>query len=217
MRLVAYAGAIAMALGLAGCTHVETRVTHFYGKDFLERGEIYVISADPTIVHSLEFEAHKAKIEQKLVGVGYSIAPPQEAKYVAVVSYGIDSGKTEMVSVPIFGKTDGETTYTSGTISGPRGTSAYSGTSYRMPSFGVVGASVGAQTAYTRVIAIDIVPKANNSMTIPAKTFELRAKSIGSCPVINGVFDEILEALFKTFPSENGKTRVINVVSKGSC
>ena len=49
------------------------------------------------------------------------------------------------------------------------------------------------------------------------KVYEARAKSTGSCSVIAGVFEEILEAMFKDFPGINGKVRSVEVPSKGGC
>ncbi len=49
------------------------------------------------------------------------------------------------------------------------------------------------------------------------KVYEARAKSTGSCSVIAGVFEEILEAMFQDFPGINGKVRSVEVLSKGGC
>lgn len=216
MRVLKLGRILLLLALLGGCVTpvVQTRATNFYGPEYAERGSISVISADPTQEKSLEFGSYKSKIESKLSGVGYSIgSSPTDSKYVAIVSYGIDNGKSETVLVPVFGQTGGGTTFSSGRI----GNTGYSGTSYTMPTFGVVGASSSSETTYTRVIAIDIVNSASIQASAPKKIYEMRAKSVGTCPVINGVFNEILEAMFINFPGENGRTQMIEIPMKGSC
>ena len=58
--------------------------------------------------NSLEFAHYKAKFERKLGESGYTVVQNSEAaQYIALVAYGIDSGKTKVVSTPIFGQTGG--------------------------------------------------------------------------------------------------------------
>lgn len=131
---------------------------------------------------------------------------PSEAEFTALVAYGIDEGKSGVVSTPIFGQTGGGATFTS-----------YGTSSYTMPSYGVVASSTNSVTTYTRAIALDIVKTETFKAGQPKKIFELRAKSIGTCSVISGVFEEILESIFQDFPGQNGKARKITVEFKGNC
>ena len=200
---------------LSGCMSlsiVRTTTTTFYVPDHNKRGSIYVVSVSAETNNSLEFKHYKERIEQKLVVAGYSIAKDTtEAQFIAIVSYGIDTGKTSIVSTPIFGQTGGGTTYSSGTVYGYGSSASYSGTSYTMPTYGMVGTTTGSFQVYTRAIAIDIVEVQRLKTDNFNKIYEIRAKSTGSCSVIAGVFDEMLEAIFKKFPGESGKSITIEI------
>ena len=207
-----------MLIFLSGCATVHTKTTAFYIPDYKNTGTIAVVAADATVNSSLEFAHYKKKFEQKLAANGYTIVSnPSEAQYIALVAYGIDSGKSSIVSTPIFGQTGGGSTYSSGTVYSSRGSATYSGTSYTMPTYGVVGSATSSQTMYTRAIALDIVDAQSLKDGAPKKVYEARAKSSGSCSVIAGVFDAILEGMFKDFPGISGKVRSVNVTWDGDC
>ena len=202
-----------MVVIVTGCAttyppHVTTNNTAFFVDTYVSKGSISVVSAEADVNSSLEFAAYKHKFESKLSGVGYQIEKdPNKADYIALVAYGIDDGKISTVSTPIFGQTSGGTTYSSGTVYGSGGSANYSGTSYTMPTYGVVGSSTGSVTTYNRAIALDIVEASSFKEGNPKKVYEGRTKSKGSCSVIVEVFDEMLEAMFIGFPGENGRNR----------
>jgi len=204
---------------LSGCmSFVRTTTTNFHAPGHEARGSIFVVAADANVNSSLEFQSYKTKIEVKLITTGYTIAQSvEEANFIAMVSYGIDNGKTSIVSTPIFGQTGGGTTYSSGTVYGAGSSASYSGSSYTMPSYGVVGSSTSSVTQYTRAVAIDIVEAQGLKDGIINKKYEIRAKSTGSCSVIAEVFDEILEAMFKEFPGNNGGSKTIDIPGKFNC
>lgn len=203
---------------LSGCTMVQTKVTAFYIPEYKSSGTIAIVAAEAEVNSSLEFRHYKQQFERKLAANGYTVVKhPSDAQYIALVAYGIDSGKTSIVSTPIFGQSGGGTTYSSGTIYGSGGSATYSGTSYTMPTYGVVGSSTSSVTDYTRAIALDIVDAESLKSGAPKKIYEAKAKSTGSCSVIAGVFEEMLEAMFKGYPGESGKTRSVDVPFKGAC
>lgn len=206
---------------LGGCAHrgeVHIKTTNFYIPEYKSAGSISVVSAKQELNESLEFASYKARFEAKLAQAGYTITNnPSEAAYVAFVAYGIDSGKEEVSSTPIFGQTGGGSTSSSGTVFGAGGSASYYGSSYTMPTYGIVGTSVNSDTMFTRAIALDIVEAQSLKNGHPKKLLESRAKSIGTCSVIAGVFDEILEGMFEDFPGETGKVHSVSVVSKGGC
>jgi len=207
---------------LSGCaavqTTVNTKTTTFYIPEYKNSGTIAVVAAEAAVNSSLEFAHYKKQFEQKLAVNGYTIVSnPAEAQYIGFVAYGIDNGKSSIVSTPIFGQTGGGATYSSGTVYGSGGNATYSGTSYTMPSYGVVGSVASSETMYTRAIALDIVDAQSLKKGNAKKIYEARAKSTGSCSVIAGVFEEVLEAMFKDFPGINGKVRNAEVPFKGGC
>lgn len=208
-----------MASVFSGCANkIRTTTTTFYAPDHQQRGAIIVMSLDEQTNHSLAFKHYQARFNDKLKAQGYSIAPNIEASnYIALVSYGIDHGKSSLVSTPVIGQIGGGTEYRSGTINIDGKKTAYSGFYYSMPIYGVVGSSTRTVTTYTRAIAMDIVKTDSFKSKDPIKMYEIRAKSVGNCAVMLEVFDEMLEAMFTNFPNESGKAITVSVESDSEC
>ena len=209
-----------VALLLSGCAtlQVETDSTAFYTADYTVQGSISVVAANAEVNDSLEFAAYKQKFEAKLTEVGYQVVEDAEqADFIALVAYGIDHGKTSYVTTPIFGQTGGGASYSSGTINTATGNTSYTASSYRMPTYGVVGAVSSTATVYNRAIAMDIVVAKSLSSGKVQKVYEGRTRSLGSCPVIVEVLDEMLEAMFSGFPGENGRNRHMRISGEYNC
>ena len=203
---------------IAGCQQpeVETNRTTFYDGNFLSltHSTISIEPINGQNTNSLEYRNYKDKLKSKLETVGYTVLESKEkVDYLVYFTYGIDDGKSEIVSTPILGQTSGGTTITSGNIYTNRGNIPFSSNTYSMPTYGVVGTVNNSVTTYSRAIAIDIVPNKPNRKSI----YEVRAKSVGTCKTINGVMDEMLDAIFKDFPGKNGETIDINIPYKGTC
>lgn len=209
--------AVMILMFLSGCTAVpiQTKTVAFYIPEYKNSGTIAIVAAEVAVNSSLEFAHYKKQFEQKLAINGYTIVSnPSEAQYIGFVTYGIDDGKNSIVSIPLLGQTGGGTTFSSGTVYSPGGSSTYSGTGYTMPTYGVTGSVTRSRTIYTRVIALDIVDAQSLKNGNPKKVYEVRAKSTGSYNVMAGVFEEILEAMFKGFPGISGKVRFVEVPFK---
>jgi hypothetical protein len=209
-----------LALLLSGCASlkVETDSTAFYTADYSPRGSISVVAANADVNDSLEFAVYKQKFEGRLASVGYQVVQDAEqADFIALVAYGIDHGKTSSITTPIFGQTGGGASYSSGTISTATGNTSYTASSYRMPTYGVVGAVSNTSTIYNRAIAMDIVVAKSLKSGKVRKVYEGRTKSLGSCSVIVEVFDEMLEAMFSGFPGENGRNRQMRIEGEFNC
>ncbi len=202
-----------------GCANsIRTTTTTFYAPDHQQRGAIIVVASDHQTNHSLAFKHYQAKFNEKLKAQGYTIAPSIEASdYIALVSYGIDNGKSSIVSTPIVGQIGGGTEYRSGTVYVDGKKTNYSGFYYSMPIYGVVGSSTHTVTTYTRAIAMDIVKTDSFKSKNPIKMYEIRAKSIGNCAIMLEVFDEMLQAMFTNFPNESGKAITVSVESESKC
>jgi len=206
------------AIQEANIPRVHTNNTVFYVDGYSPKGSISVVSGEANVNNSLEFAAYKNKFERKLSLAGYMIGSnPNKTDYIALVAYGIDYGETSIISTPIFGQTGGGSTYSSGTVYGSGSSASYSGSSYTMPTYGIVGSSSHARTEYNRAIALDIVEAKSFKEGKPIKVYEGRTKSKGSCSVIVEVFDEMLEAMFSDFPGENGRNRLQQVDSIANC
>ncbi|MBC8211562.1 MAG: DUF4136 domain-containing protein [Gammaproteobacteria bacterium] len=205
---------------LNGCAsmQLETDSTAFYTADYNAQGSISVVASNADVNDSLEFAAYKQKFEGRLAHVGYQVVQDaDQADFIALVAYGIDHGKTSNITTPIFGQTGGGASYSSGTINTTTGNTSYTASSYRMPTYGVVGAVNSTSTVYNRAIAMDIVVAKSLKSGKVQKVYEGRTKSLGSCSVIVEVFDEMLEAMFSGFPGENGRNRQMRIAGEFNC
>jgi len=201
---------------LSGCaTFVETSSTSFHGDNHASRGTISVMPIDKNQEGSLEFKAVGNYVLQKLAESGYIQSPNPQSNYVAFVTYGIDSGKSVVTTVPIFGQTSGGTSYNSGTVSSGLKSGSYNSTTTTMPTYGMVGSMTDSETVYKRVVNIDIFQKETGKP--PQKVYELKGISSGFCGNINSILFNIIDGMFKNFPGENGRSKTVYVPWKGSC
>lgn len=195
-------------LFLASC--VQSNIQSFSNLPANYAGKrVAVLGYPKEIDESLEWRSYKPAFEEQFRKQGFVISTVENADYVAFVTYGIGGpqSSTHVGSVPIYGSTGGGTTYHSGTISSYTGGSAnYYGSSYTMPTYGVVGSSTYSYnvTNYTRTVEINLVEKGTDT-----KVYESKATSTGRCGIIGEVIDEIAESMFEKFPSGSGR------VSKG--
>jgi hypothetical protein len=207
---------LVLAFSLTGCgTFVQTNSTTFQGQAHFERGTISVLPFDKTQEGSLEFQAVRNHLLKRLSENGYSpVQTESKSTFIAYITYGIDTGKTTMSSVPLFGQTGGGTSFSSGTVSSGTRTGNFSGTTTTMPTYGVVGVLPVSGTEYRRAVNIDIFKNQNGSVV---KVYEMRGISTGSCGNINSVLYSVIDGMFKNFPGENGKTKRVNVDWAGKC
>lgn len=199
---------LSLLVFLSACATIDATTTRFYIPEYENTGTISVLASAADVNSSLEFAFFKPKIEKALASNGYTIVDsPQKAKYVALIAYGIDEGQSGIVSTPIFGQSGGGTT----TLS------SFGASYYTMPTYGIVGTSTQSVSRYSRAIAIDIVEINSIKEGRPKKVLEIRTKSVGSCSSISGVFDDMLKAMFMSFPGENGKTISVTLQYTGEC
>ena len=204
---------------VGGCTKIETNRTVFHSLPESVQGKTIAIVGYPEERnHSLEFRSYKTLIEQKFRTYGFSVRENvDDAEYVALISYGIDAGTTttQTGSVPVYGQTGGGSTYHSGSVntygSGGYSYGSYSGTSYTMPTYGIVGSQSYSYniTTYNRNLAMDIVITKTLNDKFPEKIYEARLTSRGSCGILSQVMDEFIEALFEDFPGKSGEAKKI--------
>ena len=202
---------VLLAVLLSGCQVIRTTTTSIYMSEYALRGAIFVAAASATVDASVEFAPYRSRFEKKLAANGYSITRrASDAQFIALVAYGIDAGKTAVVSTPIFAHTAGGTSY-------PAGAGHGSADRYTMPSYGSVDPSATAAEKYTRAIAMDIVDAQSLKAGGLRKIYKIRATSTGGCSVMAEVFDEMLEAMFFDFPGHSGVPRTVEVGGEFNC
>jgi len=199
---------IAAMLVLAACSSpsIKANVTAFYTPEVNDTvGKTVVVRAHPEAKESsLEFISYRPKIAQKLRLVGFEVDENvRDPDYIAFVSYGVNGReqKSSTSSSPYFGSL---------------GVGVGVG---RGPVFGGIGRSYNTQTweEYSRFISIDIVEADTARSNNPVRIYEGKVQSVGKCPTLAGVFDQVLDALFEDFPGANGKTTFLTIPWDGSC
>lgn len=156
---------------------------------------------------SLEHKSYERLIKEELAKRGFVEVPTEEADVVMFFSYGIDSGKEVVSSYPIFGQTGTSSSYTSGTVTSYGNYATYSGTTYKTPTYGVVGSGVTSDTEYTRFLKVELLESPALAKGDIKKIYEAKVISSGSNNQVAVVMPTMIKALFEDFPGKSGSTR----------
>lgn len=210
--LRALAAALLMGV-LAGCASVppqlQSTTTSFGDPAFRPGGKLAVIAADAAQNDGLEFSYFRQLIADRLAATGYEIVRDLAvADHVAIVSYGVDGGRSRLVAVPVYGHYGGGTSYITRTYSDGGQLRTHVRPVYTMPQFGIVGSSSESVTTYGRALAIDIVDGASFRQNAARRLLEIRTHSDGGCNTMAAVLPTMVQAAFAVFPGEFGKPRV---------
>jgi hypothetical protein len=195
----------ALALALASCQTIRSDVTVFNTIDQATPTG-FTITAMGAEAGSLEAKSYADLVSAQLVAHGWHPSPggPVDVAF----GYNIDSGQTQTSSMPIFGQTGGGTSYSQGSVYGGGGFGTYSGTTYTPPTFGVVAEVPVSQTFYNRGLRVEMTDRRTH-----ARIYEATLASKGTTGAFNVVAPCLIEALFKNFPGQSGKTYQIEVDS----
>jgi hypothetical protein len=201
----------AIQLILIGCAHVVSHVTSFHELPSNGLGQTYKFLPLEGQEGSLEYEAYAKRISKKLEVYGYILKTEGiDPDYFVVFNYGIGDGGTITGSLPIYGQTGGGTSYTSGTVStNYGGYGSYSGTTYSMPTFGQVGSIPYSIRQHDRVLNLKVISYKEAKDGKAKVLYEGRVQSSGSSGEIAVVLPSMIEALFRDFPGNSGKTKII--------
>jgi len=214
---------IALLLGLlllSGCASVvRTDVNSFLAPDFSTQGvAIAVVPSDPQFENSLEFKHYQLKLEEKFRQQGFMVTPnKEEARYLAKLGYHINDGETKIESSPIAGHTGFDPVFYTTVVRNKDGSSSYVRSAHWVPTYGIVGSQTRSYTNFTTLVTIDIVDQQQVVEETPAKVYEVKARSEGSCGIVSQIFDEMLEAIFSNFPGENNRVERISVKADMDC
>ena len=193
---------------LSGCaSFVETRVSAFHELEQPLSGVMYALVPSKEQQASLEFQSYAKLVKSELGKRGMIEAPFDKAKYAIFMFYGIDDGKQVVSSYPIFGQTGTSSSYTTGTITSYGNTASYSGTTYKTPTYGVVGSGTRTDTEFTRYLNIDIIDIAKSGDGKVQKVYEGKAVSSGSSGQLAPVMPAIVRSVFEDFPGKTGASR----------
>jgi hypothetical protein len=186
---------------LSGCANtVRTQVSTFMAPEAaFGQGTIAVQPADEQLQDSLEFQLYKTKAESYLQQQGYRLAPPEQAQYIARLGYGVEEIKQNFRQPDII--------FTTGF-----------GHYYRRGGVGLTFSDYPRyEPEYLRRLALTITRTPDQPSGEPRRIYETTALSMGACPVMSVVFDEMLAAVFQNFPGENGSVKTVTVKGDASC
>jgi hypothetical protein len=195
---------ILSALLLTGCggKSVKSQISSFSSINNVGYNDTFFIVPSEQQASTAEFFSYANSISGRLVAKGMSrVNNPVNARYVVFIDYGVAGSNQVATSTPIYGQTGGGLTTHSGSIYGTGGFGSYSGTSYTMPTYGVVGSVSGSRTVYQRFFKLTMFDSRNNT-----PVYETQASSNGS----SGTFGQVAECIFnsalESFPQASNGT-----------
>lgn len=198
-------------MGCAGFVRSNVAVFHQLAENPIPTTYIFVPLKGQEI--SLEYKTYQELVRQQLSKNQYREVTPEETHDVVIAfSYGIDSGKEKLDSIPIFGATGISSSTTYGTLSN-YGT--YSGTTTYTPTYGIMGSSMVSSTEYSRGLWLYIVDAKSVGHGAEKLNimYEGSVKSSGSSSQLLRVMPAMIKALFKKFPGKNGATRTETIAA----
>jgi hypothetical protein len=218
-KFLALAAPIAL-LTLGGCaTGFPAQVSRFQAMP-APQGQSFVIqAADPDDRGGLEFSRYADLVRRHLADQGYSEAGPgQAASLIVELDYGVDNGRTEVVSYP--GHYSGSFGYFGGWGRFGRYRPAYSryGFGRRSPfyygwndpywysPFGFGYNDIDSYTVYTSYLDMDIKRSADGQ-----SVFEGTAKARSRTDDLQTLVPNLVEAMFTGFPGNSGEQVRITV------
>lgn len=195
---------------ISACTtYSDISTTAFHQNNLPTHGSIYVTATDPAISDSLEFNHYKSLVEFKLAEKGYRITPKSDADLIVSFSYGIEFVQTSS-TISTYPSSGLNTSVGVGRSSRGRHASVGIHT-------GSVNATVSSNSEYVRVLALDLLDAQSVRDGKPNKIYQATVKNTGKCTNLNGIFDDMLFAMFLEFPGESGNTEVIKVETEENC
>lgn len=194
---------------LGGCaTMVHSDVTAFHlwqAKDDFKDKTFWVLPVKDADATSLEFVTYAYYVGEWLKQ--YGLVKEAEATklpdFVVWLGYGIDDGREYTFTYPVFGVTGGQTTNFNALVGNTRVT----GTATTQPRVDVIGTRIGQATVYKRMVVIGIVERDPQHPQRSRVVYQGRAVSSGSNGEIAVVMPAIIDAVFKDFPGQSGKTK----------
>jgi hypothetical protein len=218
-RLFAIA-APALMLALSACaTGFPAQVSRFQSMPAPQGQSFAIQAADPADRGGLEFSRYADLVRRHMIAHGYSEAPsPQQATLVVELSYGVDQGRTEVVSYPgsysrSYGFFGGWGSYGRYRPLYPRyrlgrRSAFYYGWDdpFWYSPFGFGYNDIDTYTVYTSFLDMDI-KRASDGQAV----FEGTAKARSRSDDLQVLVPNLVEAMFTGFPGNSGEQVRITV------
>ena len=168
---------VLFGLFISGCQMVKGQVSSFSSLSPTTSGEPFFVLPTEVQSTSAEFNQYANSVARRLSRKGwYRVMDANQARYVVLLDYGVAASSKNTGSVPVYGQTGGGTTTHSGTYNTyGGGYGSYSGTSYTMPTWGVVGSQSYSYTTYQRYFQMKVIDTTNETAV-----YETKAASEGT-------------------------------------
>jgi hypothetical protein len=202
--------AITLTLFQVGCATVESKVSRFHTLSSVSSAKTFKFIQLDGQAGSIEFDSYAQRVSKKLQAYGWRHETTKTPDVAVFISYWIGDGKSVSESMPIFGQTGGGTSYTSGSVYAGGRPATFSATTFTAPTYGQVGVVPIHRTYYTRTLVMKIHDLKQGNKSI----FEGRVVSTGTSSQISEVMPNMIDALFKKFPGESGKTITVEEAMK---
>lgn len=203
-----------LALGAAGCaTGLPTQVSRFQAMPAPQGQSFVVQPADERLRGGLEFNQYASIVRHYLTAQGYSeAASPQQASFVVELDYGVDNGRTEIVSRPdpFYGSGFYRPYYSRFGYFGRPRHPFYWGWNDPLFYGPYGGATIDSYTVYTSFVDMNIRRTADGQAL-----FEGVAQARSRTNELPVLVPNLIEAMFTGFPGNSGETVRITVPPPG--
>ena len=190
-----------------GCALVKSDVVVFHQLPDITTQQKYAFVPLKGQESSLEYSSYQNLVRAELAAHNFIEVEVSEANVIVAFNYGIDSGKEELSSIPIYGQTGVSSSSTHGTLNTYGNYGTYSGTTTYTPTYGVVSSRTVSRTKYGRGLYLYIVDKNTVGTEKLKMLYEGNVKSSGKSSQLSKVMPAMIKALFKEFPGKSGSTR----------
>lgn len=206
MKRLALFFVLLVSLAACGPQLVSSDVTRFHSQ-LPPPGQSFTILPDTDQRGSLEFQSYAEQVANALTAQGYRAisANGPTADLVVFLRYGVEPGRTEVRTTPIYGS------------------AGYGWGPYPHYGYGLgLGMPLGPDyetttiTKFTRYLAMDIYDGPGFRAGGRQKLFEGRAVSEGTGRDLVVVMPYLVRALFNNFPGPSGQTVKVQVPVEGS-
>jgi hypothetical protein len=184
-----------LSILLLGCVaSIHSNVTAFHEIDGDVTGYKYAFLPIEGQESNLEYRTYCNLIEKEMQKYGAIRSSLDDADYLVTLVYGIDDGREQVVSRPIFGQTGVSSSHTTGSATAYGNTAYGSATTTYTPSYGVVGTSTSSRTLYTSILRLNVFPKAAVDKGDFTPIYESEVKSEGRAGQLSRVMPSLIYA-----------------------
>lgn len=199
-----------MLVFFTGCAkYVETNISVFHELKLPLNGVSYAILPSKEQANSLEFQSYANLVKNEFQKQGMVEVPYEQAHFAVYLSYGIDGGKSVLISYPVYGQTGISSSYSTGTVNTVGNKKLFTGTTFNTPTYGIIGSESRREVLFTHFLNIDIE---EIGKTANKKVYEGKAVSVGDEATLLPVMPAMIRSVFHDFPGTSGTLRTDKTV-----